>query len=224
MADKKGLFIVKKTGSFRHAEKSNGLFIVVEGIDGSGKTLQAKMLAEYFRKKKKDVLFTHEPTRTTKLGRYIEKRIRKGVDNKAELLDLYTQDREAHLKDEMIPALKNGKIVICDRYSYSTLAYQLPKEEWNSYINRFLRPDLALIYDVSSKEAMKRINSSIKQNERRFKKKAIFEKEKFLRVLRKKYLMMKGFKEVRIIDSSPNPEKVFEKTSKEVEKFRRNFS
>jgi len=193
-------------------------FIVFDGIDGSGKTSQAKMLAKWLRKKGKNVLFTHEPTRTTKLGRYIEKRIRRGVDNKAELLDLYTRDREAHLKNEIIPAMKKGRIVVCDRYYYSTLAYQLPEKKWKSYVLGFLKPDIAFIYDVPAETAIKRIEKSIKKDERRFKKKAIFEKLNVLKKLRKKYLAMKRFKEVRIIDSKPLPDKIFEKTLKEARK------
>jgi dTMP kinase len=196
-----------------------GYLIVVEGIDGCGKTLQAKMLVNYLRKKGKNVFFTHEPTRTTKLGRYIEKRIRRGTKpGKAELLDLYTRDRKAHLENEIIPALKKGKIVVCDRYYYSTLAYQLPEKKWKSYIKPFLKPDITLIYDVPAEIAIKRIEKSIKKDERRFKKKAIFEKANVLKKLRKKYLAMRKFKEARTIDSRPSPEKIFETTLKEARK------
>ena len=204
-----------------------GILIVFEGMDGSGKTSQAKMLARLLRNKGKKVLFTHEPTRNTKLGRYIEKRIRRAVDNKAELLELYTRDREAHLKNEIIPSLKKGKIVICDRYYYSTLAYQLPKNRWKTYIKPFLKPDIAFICDVPADIAMKRINISISKNERRFRKKAIFEKLNVLKKLRKKYLQMKIFREVRIIDAKPAPEKIFEKIIfwfRLTEKFKKNES
>lgn len=195
-----------------------GKLIVFDGMDGSGKSTQARMLAELLRKKGRKVFFTHEPTRNTKLGKYIEKRIRdkKNKPTKEELLDLFSKDREAHLKNEIVPALKRGVAVICDRYYYSTLAYQLPKSKWKAYIKDFLKPDIAFICDVPEKTAMKRINSSISKNERRYKAKAIFEKLDILKKLRKKYMKMKIFKEARIIDSRPSPEKIFEKIKEEI--------
>jgi len=193
-------------------------FIVLDGIDGSGKSRQARMLADWLRKKGKKVFFTHEPTRNTKLGRYIEKRIRQGKDNKKELLRLYTEDRKEHLKNQILPALKKGETVICDRYYYSTLVYQLPESIWKSYARQFLKPDIAFICDVPAKIAMQRIEKSIKGNERRYRKKAIWEKEKILSRLRKKYLKLRKFNEVRIINSIPSREEIFEKIKGEVEK------
>ena len=192
-------------------------FIVFDGMDGSGKTSQAKMLADFLKNKGKKVLFTHEPTRNTKLGRYIEKRIRsQNKPSTKELLELYTKDREAHLKNEIIPNLKKGKIIVCDRYYYSTMAYQLPKEKWKDYIKPFLKPDIAFICNIPAEIAIKRINHSLRNNERRFRKKAMFEKLGFLRKVRKKYLQMEMFKEARIIDTKPNPKIIFEKIKKEI--------
>jgi len=190
-------------------------FIVFDGMDGSGKTSQAKMLLNYLKKRKRSIIFTHEPTRDTKLGRYIEKRIRSyNKPSASELLELFTKDREEHLKNEIVPALKKGKIVICDRYYYSTMAYQLPKSEWKAYAKRFLKPDIAFICSVPANIAIKRINSSISKNERRFKKKAMFERLSILKKLRRKYLQMKMFDEVRIIDTTPKPEIIFKRIKK----------
>ena len=202
-----------------HSTK-RGLFIVTDGIDGSGKTTQARMLVKWLKKQGKKVVFTHEPMRTTKLGRYIEKRIRdnKNKTTKEELLKLFTQDRRYHLKHEILPALKKGRIVISDRYYYSTFAYQLPESKWKSYAKPFLKPDLAFIFEVPEKIAMKRVEKSISGNERRFREKAIFEKEKFLKKLRKKFLRMRKFREARIIDGTPKPEIIFESVKKEVER------
>lgn len=199
-------------------EKRKGYLIVLDGIDGSGKSRQARMLADWLRKKGKKVLFTHEPTRSTKLGRYIEKRIRTGKDNKKELLRLYTEDRIQHIKNQILPALRQGKTVICDRYYYSTLAYQLPENRWKSYAKSFLKPDIAFICDVPAKTAMQRIEKSIRGNERRYRKKAIWEKEKILARLRKRYLKLRRFKEVRIINAVHSPKEIFERIKKEVEK------
>lgn len=186
-----------------------GKYYVFDGIDGSGKTTQARLFVKFLRKKGKKVIFTHEPTRNTKLGRYIEKRIRNKKDNKKELLDLFTKDREFHLKNKIIPALKKGKTVVNDRYYYSTLVYQLPESKWKSYAKKFLTPDITFICDVPEKTALERVEKSIKKNERRYKKKAIFEKEDILRKLRRKYLSLRKFREVRIIDASPSPKEIF---------------
>jgi len=199
-----------------------GVFIVFDGIDGTGKTTQVDMLSDWLKKKGFKVLSTHEPTRNTKIGRYIERLIRS--DNKpssSELLRLYTEDRKAHLKNEIIPALKKGVFVVNDRYYYSTFAYQLPKSKWGDYAKNFLKPDITFICDLNEKDAMKRIDRSILQNERRFKKKAIFEKEKTLKQLRKKFLAMRRFKEVRIIDSKPLPDKIFKKIKQEMLKLKK---
>lgn len=200
------------------AEK-RGMFIVFDGGDGTGKTTQAKMIVELLKKQGKKVIFTHEPMRNTELGLKIEKAIRqKNPPSKEELLSLFTMDREYHLKHEIIPALENGTWVVCDRYYYSTMSYQLPETKWNEYAKRFLKPDLTLIFDVTEKIAMQRIEKSLSQNERRHKEKAMFEKENVLGELRQKYLNMKRFSEIRIIDAAPDINTIFESVKKEVEK------
>ena len=186
-----------------------GLFIVSEGIDGSGKSTQAGMLVKWLRKKGKKVVFTREPY-TKKLKDLL--RTKKNQN----WLELFTADRNIHLKKVVIPALKSGKTAICDRYYYSTLAYQIAPKEWKSYASHFIKPDLALIFDVPVEIGLRRTHGrDIKINQ----KASYFEKGKILEKVRKNYLKMpRMLKEVKIIDSVPSLEMVFENVKKIVNK------
>ncbi|BCB95662.1 thymidylate kinase [Dissulfurispira thermophila] len=110
----------------RSQELKKGIFISFEGIEGTGKTTQAKLLSEHLTKKGYKVILTHEPG-----GTVIGNRIREillHVDHRemsymTELL-LYNAARAQHLSEKIIPALNEGYIVITDRFTDSTTAYQ----------------------------------------------------------------------------------------------------
>jgi dTMP kinase len=132
--------------------RGNGLFICLEGLDGCGKTTQAKMLVKNLRKKY-NAVYTAEPSRG-KIGVFIKKYClhgRKRVSSVVEAL-LFAADRFEHVENEVRPALKRGKIVVSDRYIYSSLAYQGATGlnlEWIKRINEHvIRPDLAIFIDV----------------------------------------------------------------------------
>lgn len=138
-----------------------GIFIVIEGLDGSGKTTQATLLAEKFYKKY-NVLLTAEPSRG-KIGTFIrecclyeDERLR----TEAEAL-LFASDRIEHMYSEVKPALEEGKLVICDRYVYSSLAYQGSAGlslEWIKTINaRALQPDFSIFIDVPPEKVLERL-------------------------------------------------------------------
>lgn len=102
------------------------MFIVFEGIDGSGKTTVSKLFAEKLKGKNKKVLWTNEPNSDTDFGldiRSILKKHETKLDNLTELL-LFSASRVEHIKNVIEPALKENKTVISDRYYYSTVAYQ----------------------------------------------------------------------------------------------------
>ena len=108
-------------------------FIVFEGIEGSGKSYQAKILYKKLKKiNKKNVILTREPggTKSAEIIRkiilkdYFEKNKKIKFDKYTDTL-LYLAARNEHLKNKIIPALKNKKIIICDRFIDSTLAYQV---------------------------------------------------------------------------------------------------
>jgi len=130
-----------------------GTFICIEGIDGSGKTTQARRLVSNLRRKGFDVIYTTEPS-SGRVGRLIRRYVlnrKRRVPIALEAL-LFAADRVDHLEAKIKPALESGKVVVCDRYVYSTLAYQGAAGldlKWIELINRFaLVPDLALFLDV----------------------------------------------------------------------------
>ncbi len=102
-----------------------GLFIVFEGIDGAGKTTQVATLAATLRAAGHTVLATREPTNSPwgQQIRHIATHGRQGITLDDEL-DLFINDRAHHVTTEILPALDAGHTVICDRYYYSTIAYQ----------------------------------------------------------------------------------------------------
>ncbi|WP_324735502.1 dTMP kinase [Thermococcus sp. SY098] len=147
-----------------------GIFIVIEGIDGAGKSTQAKLLTKWFEKRGYEVVLTKEPTDTA-FGKLIRKLVLTGgregiidgakISHEAEAL-LFAADRAEHVKKLIEPSLKAGKVVISDRYFYSSLAYQWARGldlEWLINLNKFaIRPDLVILLDLPVKESMKRIN------------------------------------------------------------------
>ena len=127
------------------------MFIVFEGIDGSGKGTQIRLLVEFLRARGKQVLTTFEPT-DNEIGQEIRKILREHQDiGMIDLQKMYCSDRANHLKREIKPALEQGKIVICDRYHDSTIAFgmlAMGKDVLEEMGNEFLKPDLTILLDV----------------------------------------------------------------------------
>jgi len=139
-----------------------GVFICIEGLDASGKTTQARLLVEELNRRGFEAVYTTEPSRG-EIGRFIRKRVlqREGrVPIVVEAL-LFAVDRIDHVEREIKPALKEGKIVVSDRYLYSSLAYQGAAGldiNWIREINRLaLTPDLAIYIDVPPETVFERI-------------------------------------------------------------------
>ena len=139
-----------------------GIFIVIEGLDGSGKTTQANLLANKLSKTY-SVLCTAEPS-YGKIGTFIREGClyeEERLPTEAEAL-LFAADRIEHMKNEISPALDEGKLVICDRYVYSSLAYQGSaglSGDWIKTINaRALEPDFAIFIDVSPERVLGRLH------------------------------------------------------------------
>ena len=138
-----------------------GVFIVVEGLDGSGKTTQAVLLTKRLSQTQK-VFCTAEPS-NGKIGTFIRQSCLYGdkrLPTEAEAL-LFAADRIEHIQNEVKPALDEGKLVICDRYSYSSLAYQGSAGlslDWIKTINaRALQPDFAVFIDVPAERVLERL-------------------------------------------------------------------
>lgn len=146
---------------------SQGCFIVFEGIDGSGKGTQIEKLSENLAEKY-IVVETKEPTDTRPIGGLIrdvlwQKKEVKKIPEEAFAL-LFAADRLDHLKNKIIPALRNGSVVLSDRYVYSSYAYQskgMKKElglDWLYSINKYaIEPDIVIFLDISPELGQKRL-------------------------------------------------------------------
>jgi dTMP kinase len=147
----------------------SGAFICIEGIDASGKTTQAHRLVRNLRRRGLDAVYTTEPS-TGEIGKLIRAHVlnrKKRVPVAVEAL-LFAADRVDHVEKEIKPALQKGKIVICDRYVYSTMAYQGAADldlNWIEQINQFaLVPNMALFLDVSPEVVIERMQSKSKKS------------------------------------------------------------
>lgn len=143
-----------------------GLFIVLEGPDGSGKSTMANMIGEYYKNKGREIVFTREPG-----GTKISEQIRDIIldNNNTEMAYttealLYAASRAQHVAQTIKPNLEQGKIVISERYVYSSIVYQgigrklgIEKvKELNDFAIDGLKPDLVLFFDINPEKALNR--------------------------------------------------------------------
>jgi dTMP kinase len=207
-------------------EQALSLFITFEGVEGSGKTTQIQRLKKYLTQKRLPCKVTREPG-----GSSIGEKIRKILLNPdhgemtptSELL-LYEAARAQHVKEVIKPFLKKGGVVLCDRFSDATVAYQGHGRridlKWIERLNRLssqgIRPDVTFLLDCPSNVGLKRAlqrNRVLKQE-----KEGRFEKEEiqFHRRVRKGYLDIakKQPDRVKVIDTREGEKKVFEKIRK----------
>lgn len=152
-----------------------GKFIVFEGLDGSGQSTQAELLKNFLLEKGYATVLTKEPTLDSSAGKLIRKVLdgKKGI-SPGKLQELYAKDREKHLKKVIISNLKKGKIVISDRYCFSSFAYgslEVPLRYLLKINDKFLFPDLIFFIDTKPETSVLRIG-------KRGKKKTLFEKKK----------------------------------------------
>ena len=192
------------------------LFIVLDGIDGNGKSTQEKLLKEWLKSFGVNVFVTAEPSKR-QCGRVLEDLLRKkGAASipKQKWIELFTNDRIENIREIRV-ALESGKTVICERYYYSTLTYQLDEEEWQDYASRFLQPDIVFILDVPAQVGLKRTKEKYQVTGE---KKAYFEKLKILRKVRKKFLLIPNYLKdnIRIIDGNRPIKNVAEDIKKEI--------
>jgi dTMP kinase len=142
---------------------SQGLFIVIEGIDGTGKSTQSKRLADWFRSRGREVVLSREPT-DGPWGKKLRESATTGRLSAEEELECFLNDRREHVEMSIKPALAEGKVVILDRYYFSTMAYQgargFDPAEIRLRNEAFApRPDLLLILDLSVESAHSRIGA-----------------------------------------------------------------
>jgi dTMP kinase len=194
-----------------------GKFIVVEGLDGSGKSAQVDLVIDFLKEQGKDVVATKEPTTESESGRKVKQALRKEiVVEPLELQGLYVQDRKEHLENKVIPALKDGKFVVSSRYAFSTFAYGysdgLNVDALVKMNDNFLLPDLTIIVDVSPESCIQRIDG-------RGETKELFEqKEKLTKVNEIYKKTSEMFENVVMVNGERSIQEVFEDIKKEISK------
>ena len=184
-----------------------GLFIVIEGIDGTGKSTQARRLAEWFASHGREVLASREPT-DGPWGRKLRESAATGRLPAAEELELFLRDRRQHVEELIRPALAAGKVVILDRYYFSTMAYQGARGFDPAEIRRRNEsfappPDLLLLLDLDVETALSRIGA-------RGDAANAFEQHAALSRCREIFLSLQGEPFARRIDASQPPDAVFQ--------------
>ena len=198
------------------------LFITFEGVEGSGKTTQIRRLKTYLNRKGIPCMITREPG-----GTPIGEKIRKILLNPDhdELvpwgeLFLYEAARAQHVKEVIKPNLKRGIVILCDRFSDASIAYQGYGRridlKWVEQMNRMasegIRPDMTFLLDCPTGTGLKR---ALKRNQvLRQEKEGRFEREKiqFHNRVRKGYLTIskKEPRRVKVIDTRKGEDQVFE--------------
>jgi len=193
-----------------------GILIVFEGIDGCGKTTQAKLLFEKLKSLDFDTILLKEPS-SSKWGKEIKKLslFENSITPEKEL-KLFIKDREENTNKNVKPSLQEKKIVILDRYYFSTIAYQGAKGIDIDLIKKLnkniaIEPDIVFILDVEPNIGLERI-------ENRKKKEKLFERENYLNRVREIYNSLKG-KNIFKIDGS----KKIDEIRKEIEKIVFNY-
>ncbi len=186
------------------ADKSRGFFVVLEGIDGSGKTFQTQRLAEALRARGERVLLTREPTDGPSGRRYREWARGAREATPDEVLHFFLDDRREHVANEISPALAAGGIVVCDRYVASTCAYQvaagIEREALRAVLDaeRVPAPDLTLWLRLPVAQSLARLARDARDARERF------ERAEFLERVDAEYARL-GLEEV---DASGSPEDV----------------
>lgn len=178
-----------------------GFLIVFEGIDGAGKSTQAEKLMETLREKGFNAVYFREPSEG-KWGREIKKKAAHPDSlSPEEELELFLKDRKENVKKNLKPALREKKIVILDRYYFSTIAYQGAKGIDQERIKRVnegfvVEPDLVFFLDVDPQEGLDRIKN-------RRKKDKLFERAEYLVKVREIFRSFQGEKFIHIDASRP---------------------
>jgi len=166
-----------------------GILVVFEGIDGSGKSTQARRLLRRLRALGHEAVSFREPTRG-KWGRRIKRMAKEaGSLTPEEELDLFVKDRKENVRKNLRPALAGKKVIILDRYYFSTIAYQgakgIPPARIRRLNERFaVKPDLVFILDIEAGRGLGRIHH-------RKRKDLLFERERYLARVRR---IFRGFR------------------------------
>lgn len=203
---------------------NQGRFIVFEGIDGAGKTTQAKILAKRLEDMGKRVYMTAEPT-TLPSGKALREVLSGSVvKSDAEIAAMFVLDRIAHnvdIESGIEKMISEGTVIICDRYYYSSLAYQgsAVDYEWVKSMNvscpDIRHPDICVFLDLTPEESMKRISRGRETTE-------IYENTDTLRRVRESFMRViedvGGQDRIAVVDASSDIEQIAERIFEAVSK------
>jgi len=206
--------------------------ITFEGIEGSGKSTQIKLVAEYLSRRNVSFIVTAEPSGTDigrKIGSILFNREHNNMCAETEMF-LFCAARSQHVREIIMPALKQDKVVLCDRFSDATYAYQGAGRGLddkfikliNDYSSMLLKPDLTLLFDLPVEIGLQRAN---RRNDNLKESSSIdrFEKENmdFHRRIREGYLniLKNDTDRFRLIDANRDVETI----QKDVRTYISNF-
>ena len=193
-----------------------GFFIVFEGLDGVGKSVQLAMLKDWLKRIKLRPFITKEPTENI-TGNIL--RIALRMEKLSPLTDalLFAADRAEHIDKEIKKRLKKGQIVISERYVYANIAYQTAQgvsERFIKNINDFaIKPDLVILLDAPAETAIQRDWNVLYYLPQKFEK-----SKKFNEKVRKKYLELAKKYDAAVIDATRPVDEVFEDVKNVVNK------
>jgi dTMP kinase len=193
-------------------EMKRGALVVFDGIDGTGKTTQAKRLLEKLRKEGFDAVYFREPSDSPWGLEIKSKAGRPDSLTPEEELSLFQKDRMENVEKNLRPAREAKKVVILDRYYFSTIAYQGARGIDPEIIRKMnesfaLKPDLVFILDVAPSEGLSRIEKSRDSLEKHF------EREDYLVKVREIFRSIKG-KNIHHLDASRSEDAIFEDIEK----------
>jgi dTMP kinase len=182
-------------------QRSKGVFVVLDGIDGCGKSLHSKLLRDGLQARGFNAVRTWEPSESS-VGKFIQTMLMTEKIHPIVEALLFAADRYQHLQAEILPSLQSGKIVVCDRYLHSSLAYQGAQgidESWIKTINNFaMKPDIAFYLDVPPSVGLGRIR----------RKKTVLENMEIQEKVREKYLEFVRTGELFLVDANRPIEEV----------------
>lgn len=192
-----------------------GIYIALEGLDGSGKTTQVDELTKHFEKLGRRVIRTHEPRRDGVMGRLVQDVLKQNTKiTEVAIQYLFAAQRAVHLEELVIPALKKGAVVITDRCFWSSIPYGLldrfesgKKENADqllaslsvlSMYHEFIVPDFSFVLDVSVETAGKRLAQKSAAE--------LYEKKEKLTKIKKGYkFLLSKFSDSLIAIDAENP-------------------
>lgn len=199
-----------------------GKLIVFEGTDGAGKTTLINLTYKYLKEKypEKEIVLLKQPTNEARNSRLFQKMMfdenHDDINYRAVQL-LTLSDRIQHNHEVIIPALKEGKIIICDRYIYTSIANMKARnyrnESWfYEALKEIIKPDISFLAFVEPEIAISRIKAREEEKDR-------YLDESLLHRVTNEFLLLALQEDLKVIDSSTSSDITFEYIKKELEKY-----